>query len=81
LGRRHYRAALAPATHIPETLAKRALCGKFEPKKNPVRRVAMKAMFAGFAVAIVIAIGAHFVLDSVQTSTADRYSVPTSVRL
>ncbi|MCZ8311069.1 MAG: hypothetical protein ACK5U4_07875 [Rhodospirillales bacterium] len=41
----------------------------------------MKAMFAGFAAAIVIAIGAHFVLDSVQTSTADRYSVASSVRL
>jgi hypothetical protein len=69
------------ATCIPEALAKPALCGKFDAKKNPVRRVAMKAMFAGFAVAIVIAIGAHFVLDSVQTSTADRYSAPTSVRL
>lgn len=41
----------------------------------------MKAMFIGFAAAIVIAIGSHFVLDNVQTSTADRYSVASSVRL
>jgi hypothetical protein len=41
----------------------------------------MKAMFLGFAVAIAMAIGAHFVLDTVQQSTAERYSAPTSVRL
>jgi hypothetical protein len=41
----------------------------------------MKPMFLGFAAAIVLAIGAHFVLDSIQTSTAERYSAPVSVRL
>jgi hypothetical protein len=42
----------------------------------------MKAMFLGFAVAIVMAVGAHFVLDrTAQQSTADRYSSPSSVRL
>ena len=41
----------------------------------------MKAMFLGFAVAIVMAVGAHFVLGTVQQSTSDRYAVQTNVRL
>lgn len=41
----------------------------------------MNSMFLGFAVAIVLAIGAHFVLGSVQSSTAERFAAPVSVRL
>lgn len=41
----------------------------------------MKPMFLGFAVAIVLAVGAHFVLGSIQSSTAERYAAPVSVRL
>ncbi|MCZ8124756.1 MAG: hypothetical protein ACKOEE_15550 [Tagaea sp.] len=41
----------------------------------------MKAMFLGFAVAVVMAIGAHFVLGAFQQSTSDRYAVQTNVRL
>jgi hypothetical protein len=41
----------------------------------------MKAMFLGFAAALVLAIGAHFALGTIQTSTADRNSAPVSVRL
>ncbi len=41
----------------------------------------MKAMILGFAAALVLAIGAHFVLDSMQMSTAERFAAPTSVRL
>lgn len=40
----------------------------------------MKAMWAGFAVSIVIAIGAWLVLDQQPWSSAERYSTPT-VRL
>ena len=41
----------------------------------------MNSMILGFAVAIVLAIGAHFVLGSIQMSTAERYAAPVSVRL
>jgi len=41
----------------------------------------MQSMFLGFAVAIVLAIGAHFALGSMQSSTAERYAAPVSVRL
>ena len=41
----------------------------------------MQSMMLGFAVAIILAVGAHFVLGSIQTSTADRYAAPVSVRL
>lgn len=41
----------------------------------------MKSMMLGFAAAIVLAVGAHFILGSVQTSTADRFAAPVSVRL
>jgi hypothetical protein len=50
-------------------------------QKASLAELPMKAMFAGFAAAIVIAIGAHFVLDTVQKTTAERYSVASSVRL
>jgi hypothetical protein len=41
----------------------------------------MNSMLLGFAVAIILAIGAHFALGTIQTSTADRYAAPVSVRL
>jgi len=41
----------------------------------------MNSMLLGFAVAIGLAIGAHFALGTIQTSTADRYAAPVSVRL
>ncbi|MGQ0662548.1 MAG: hypothetical protein ACT4P2_02970 [Pseudomonadota bacterium] len=41
----------------------------------------MKAMFLGFAGAIVIALAAFLWLDSAQMTTADRYTPTASVRL
>ena len=41
----------------------------------------MKAMILGFATALVLAIGAHFALNSMQTTTAERFAAPVSVRL
>ena len=34
----------------------------------------MKAMFAGFAAAVVIAVGASFALSAMQHTTAETYS-------
>ena len=41
----------------------------------------MKSMFLGFAVALIVAIGAHFFLGSMQMTAAERYAAPVSVRL
>jgi hypothetical protein len=41
----------------------------------------MQSMILGFAVAIVLAVGAHFALGTIQTSTEVRYAAPVSVRL
>jgi hypothetical protein len=41
----------------------------------------MQSMILGFAVAIVLAVGVHFALGTIQTSAADRYAAPVSVRL
>lgn len=41
----------------------------------------MREIILGVAAAVVIAIGAGFWLDTVQTSTADRNTVSTTVRL
>jgi hypothetical protein len=41
----------------------------------------MKAALAGIAATIVIAIGAYFVLGSLQEPAAQRYAASSSVRL
>jgi hypothetical protein len=41
----------------------------------------MKNIILGIAATLIIAIGASFVLDSVQKPASERYSVATSVRL
>jgi hypothetical protein len=41
----------------------------------------MKAMMAGIALAIVLAIGSAMVLDALQQSSATHFSAPDAVRL
>jgi hypothetical protein len=47
----------------------------------PRQETEMKAMILGFAAALVLAIGTHFVLGSMQVATAERFAAPVSVRL
>lgn len=41
----------------------------------------MRAFILGVVAAVIIAVGAHFALDSLEWSSAEIYSAPASVRL